>query len=520
LGAPAGLTVDHALTFKQGMPQTAVEIRSRKRWRVCLAGWTFTRQVKRFTDGREEERNGRQFRSGAGLGDYRVSQDTPGAREQWGSRTAFVLAAIGAAVGLGNVWRFSYVAGENGGATFLLIYLLAILLIGWPLVLAEATVGRHSQGDAVTSYRAVARERIWIGAGALGVFGMFLIMCFYFVIAGWALKYFAGALTGSLWRMAEDSYGSYFDAFVASPWEPLFWQFLMVSICVLVVAQGVRGGIERLTRVLIPILALIVVGLAIYGVTHRGAAQGLAFMFAPDWSLLLTPDIYLAALGQAFFSLSLGMGLYVTYSSYLSKSAPLPGSVGAVIAGDTLMAVIAGIAIFPAVFAFGLDPASGPSLVFITLPQVFLEMPAGRVVGLLFFFLLAAAAMSASISGVQIVSAWAANGTGWSRRRTVLTVGSVMFVCGAPASLGYGLWADIRWEQRGILESMDYIVSNFVLPAGGVLTALFVGWRWSEPALAEAGLAGRMVGAVWIWLLRIVAPAVIVVIALRAIGAI
>ncbi len=439
-------------------------------------------------------------------------------REQWGSRTAFILAAIGAAVGLGNVWRFSYIVGENGGAAFLLVYLLAILLIGLPLVLAESAVGRHSQGDAVASYRAVAKERIWIGAGALGLIGIFLIMCFYFVIAGWALKYFFGAMTGQLWRLAEGQHGGYFDAFVANPWEPVFWQGLMVILCVTVVASGVRGGIERLTRVLTPTLAVIVVTLAIYGVTHRGAAEGLAFLFAPDWSALWNPGLYLAALGQAFFSLSLGMGLYVTYSSYLGRGHRLPGAAGAVVAGDTLMALIAGIAIFPAVFAFGLDPASGPRLVFITLPQVFLEMPLGRLVGLAFFFLLAAAAMSASISGVEIPTAWLMRRMAWPRRRAALFIGAAMFLGGIPASLGFGILEEIRWDQRNILESMDYLVSNIILPAGGVLTALFVGWRWRASALRETGLAGSLIGFVWIWLLRLVVPIVITVVALRALG--
>lgn len=442
----------------------------------------------------------------------------PPPREQWGSRTAFIIATIGAAVGLGNVWRFSYVAGENGGATFLLVYLAAIVLVGLPLVLAESAIGRHSQGDAIASYRAVAPERIWIGAGMLGVLGAFLIMTFYLVVAGWALKYFFGAATGGLWRLAGEHYGGYFDAFVASPWEPVLWQFLMATLAVGVVARGVRGGIERITRIVTPVLAAIVVALAIYGVTHEGANRGIDFLFSPDWGRLLGADLYLAALGQAFFSLSLGMGLYVTYGSYLGSHYRLPGAVGAVVAGDTLMALTAGIAIFPAVFAFGLDPASGPRLVFITLPQVFLEMPGGRIVGGLFFFLLAAAALSASISGFEIPTAYAMRRLGWSRRRAASTVGVAIFACGVPASLGFGVWSDVQWGSRGILEIMDYAVSNLILPAGGLLTALFVGWRWSEPALRETGMAGTGLGTAWIWLLRVVIPAVIVAIFLRAIG--
>lgn len=442
----------------------------------------------------------------------------PARREQWRSQTTFVIATIGAAVGLGNVWRFSYVAGENGGATFLLVYVMAILVVGLPLALAESAIGRAGQGDAIASYRAAAREKVWVGAGALGVFGAFLIMCFYLVVAGWALKYLAGALDGRLWDLARADYGGYFDAFIADPWEPVMWQLVMAALATTVVAGGVRHGIERLTRVLTPLLALIVVGLAIHGVSQQGAAAGLNFLFSPDWSLLRSPDIYLAALGQAFFSLSLGMGLYVTYGSYLGRDHRLVGATGAVVAGDTLMAIVAGIAIFPAVFAFGLDPASGPRLVFITLPQVFLEMPAGTLVGALFFFLLAAAALSASISGIEIPTAYLMRRMAWPRRRAALTVGIAVFACGVPASFGFGIWADVQWGHRGILESMDYLVSNVVLPLGGLLTALFVGWRWAGPALRETGLTGTALGAAWIRLLAIVVPLVIVAIFLRATG--
>jgi neurotransmitter:Na+ symporter, NSS family len=300
----------------------------------------------------------------------------------------------------------------------------------------------------------------------------------------------------------------------------VFWQFLMALGAVTVVAAGVRAGIERLTRIVTPLLALIVLLLAIRGLTLPGGGAGLAFLFNPDWSLLATPGIYLAAIGQAFFSLSLGLGLYVTYGSYLGSEHRLPGAVSTVVAGDTMMAVFSGIAIFPAVFAFGLDPASGPQLVFITLPQVFLAMPAGQVVGVLFFFLLAAAALSASISGVEIPTAYVMRRLRWPRRRAAIAVGTAIFVCGIPASLGFGLWADIGWGGRNILESTDYLVSNVLLPSGGLLTALLVGWRWSAPALRETALEGRRIGRLWIALLKFVIPPLIVAIFLRAIGVI
>jgi len=438
-------------------------------------------------------------------------------REQWRSQSTFVLASIGAAVGLGNIWRFSYIAGENGGATFLVVYAVSILLVGLPLVLAESAIGRAGQADAVQSYRKLTPSRVWIGAGALGVLGAFLIMCFYLVIAGWALKYFAGAVTGSLWHHAGSEYGGYFESFISNPYEPVFWQFLMAMLATAVVARGIRQGIERLTRFLMPLLAIIVIGLAVHGVTQKGSAAGLAFLFQPDWSLLKGTNIYLAALGQAFFSLSLGMGLYVTYSSYLAREHKLLPASCAIVAGDSLMAIVAGLAIFPAVFAFGLDPSGGPSLAFISLPQIFLHMPGGIIVGALFFLLLSSAALSASISGIEIVTSYLKRRLNWSRRRAAVVVGTAIFIGGVPASLGFGEWSEIQWRGRNILENMDYIVSNIILPLGGVLTSLFVGWRLSPLALEEVGLKGSILGAAWVWLLRVIIPGIIFFIFLRAI---
>ena len=439
-------------------------------------------------------------------------------REQWQSRGGFILAMIGAAVGLGNIWRFSYVAGENGGATFILVYLVFIFVIGTPIVIAEIAVGRHSRGDAVESFRAIAPEKIWIAAGALGIMGAALVMAFYFVIAGWTLKYFVGAATGSLWRLAGDNYGAYFEAFIAKPWEPVVWQFLVMIMAVAVVSRGVQGGIERFTRILMPLLAAIVVGLAILSVTHPGAERGLRFLFSPNWSLLRSADIYLVALGQAFFSLSIGMAVYLTYGSYLAGHHRIPTAAAAVIAGDTLIALLAGVAIFPAVFAFGLDPASGPRLVFITLPQLFLSMPGGVVVGVIFFFLLSASALSASVSGIEVCVSYVMRRFRLKRSSAAFAVGFAIFLVGIPASLGYGVWNDIRWGDRLILETVDYFVSNAILPAGGLLTALFVGWRWGKSAaLKESDFGDTRLGHVWLWLLRVAVPLFIVLIFLRAV---
>ena len=446
-----------------------------------------------------------------------MSQQT--SPEQWRSRRGFIITTIAAAVGLGNVWRFSYVAGENGGATFLFAYLLCIVLVGAPIVIAELAIGRQSTGDAVATIETVAPGRLWKWAGILGILGSVLIMTFYLVVAGWALKYLVGSLTGSLWQKAGGNFGGYFEAFIANPYEPVIWQFVVMLLAAAVVSAGVQGGIEKLSRILLPMLAIIVFGLAIYSLTHTGAAQGLRFLFSPKWELLRTPDIYLAAMGQAFFSLSVGMALYLTYGSYLAKSHKLPGAAVAIIFGDTLMALLAGIAIFPAVFAFGLSPDSGPRLVFITLPQMFIAMPGGFIVGPLFFLLLSAAAISASVSGFEVPTAYLTRRFRWQRRTTAYGVGVCVFLGGVPASLGYGVWRTVEWQGKGILETMDYAVSNVILPIAGLMIAIIVGWRWgAQKALEGSDFGPTWLGWCWLWSLRILVPALILIVFLRGAG--
>lgn len=438
------------------------------------------------------------------------------ARETWATRGGFVLATIGAAVGLGNVWRFSYVAGENGGAAFLLVYVAFILLLGIPLVIAEIAVGRRGQGDAISGYVAEGRRSAWAAPGILAVAAAVLILAYYSVIAGWVAKYLYGSVTGVLWQAAAADYGGYFALFIADPWEPVLWHGVMMGAAMVVVMGGIRQGIERLNRVLMPLLALIILGLAAYSLTLEGAMGGVAFMLSPDWSALATTRIYLAAMGQAFFSLGLGMAVFATYGSYLARSHRVPGLAGSVVAGDTLIAIVAGLAIFPAVFAFGLNPAAGPELVFITLPQIFLAMPGGKIVALLFFGLLTAAALTSMISLLEVAVTTALHRLKLPRRIATAAIGAAIFAAGIPAALSFGLLSHLTWDGRRILDSMDHVVSNLMLPVVGILTALYVGWRWTRrDALAEAGFDGGLLGRIWLWLVRIVAPALILVVFAR-----
>lgn len=440
-------------------------------------------------------------------------------REQWTSRAGFIVAAIGAAVGLGNIWRFSYVAGENGGGAFLLIYILAVIVIGLPLLIAELAIGRHSQGDAVTTFAAAAPKSPWRHVGWFGVIGAVIILSYYAVVAGWALKYFVGASTGSLWRAAQAEYGSYFQQFIASPGEPLAWQAAMMLATMVIVSGGVQRGIERLNAWIMPLLALIVLGLAAFALTLPGSGAGMRFLFAPDWSALTRPSVYVAALGQAFFSVGVGMAVYVTYGSYMGRGYKIPSSAMVIAFGDTLFALVAGLAIFPAVFALGGDPASGPKLAFITLPQIFLRMPGGELVGPVFFFLLSAAALTSMVSLLEVPVAFAAHRLKMRRWTAAAVIGGVIILLGVPSALSYGVLGAVKISGRPLLDAMDHAVSSYFLPLGGVTIALFVGWvvgRKKVVALADLELP--FFGVAWSWLLRFVVPAMIILILLRSTG--
>lgn len=439
-------------------------------------------------------------------------------QEQWRSRSGFILATIGSAVGIGNIWRFAYVAGENGGGTFLLIYLAFVVLIGLPLVIAELSLGRRAQGDAVSAFTLTDAHptRSWPLAGWVAVAGAVLILSYYAVIAGWALGYALGAASGTLWEIAATGYGGFFRSFVAGSIEPVTLQAAMLAAAAAVVVSGVQSGIERLNRWLMPALAAIVAGLALHALSLPGSGAGVRFLLSPDWSALGRAEVYAAALGQAFFSIGVGCAVFATYGSYLPRNVALPASAGAVVAGDTVFAVLAGLAIFPAVFAFGLDPAAGPELAFITLPQIFLAMPGGRLVGALFFFLLAAAALTSMVSLLEVPVAVAMRRLRLRRRTATLGVTGLVFALGLPSALGFGVLSSLHVGGHGILDAVDAVASNLLLPLGGLAIATFVGWRVEESlALREADLAGSTAGTAWLWLLRLPVPLAIAAILVR-----
>jgi NSS family neurotransmitter:Na+ symporter len=426
-------------------------------------------------------------------------------REAWTGRAGFILAAIGGAIGLGNIWRFSYVAGENGGAVFLLVYALCVVLIGLPVLLAEFVLGCRARGDVVAAFDHPRTARAWRGAGVLAALVAFLILSYYSVIAGWAVRYFAGYLDGTLPALPREALPDAFRAFVADARGPVAWHALFMTLTAAVVAAGVARGIERASRILMPLLAAMVILLAGYALALPGASRGLAFLFAPDWSALARPSLYLAALGQAFFSLGVAMGVMITYAGYVRSAERLASSAAAVAVGDTLFAVVAGMAIFPIVFAFGMDPAFGPALAFVTLPQVFATMPGGPWIGVAFFFLLAAAALTSAVSLLEVPVAIATR-LGVSRAAAAVGLAAAAFAAGVPSALGAGPWRGIAVAGRSILEAVDHVAADLLLPVVGIVTVLFVGWALPRAeVLGHCGLPPRLARA-WLASLRYLAP--------------
>ena len=440
------------------------------------------------------------------------------ARGQWGSNLGFVLAAAGSAIGLGNIWRFPYVAGENGGAAFVIIYLACILLICLPYLFAELIVGRHSNRNPVGAIKAIAPNTPWWLVGGLGVLTGVFILSYYGVIAGWVFGYvFKGFVAHDL----------EFTAFIADPVLviPLFALFILFTV--FVVLGGVEKGIERAAKILMPVLLVLMFVVIVRGLTLPGAGAGLEFYLKPDFSKVDGPVI-LAALGQAFFSLSLGMGAMITYGSYLPKTSNLRTAGGSVAAFDTGIALMAGLMIFPAVFATGADPAGGPALVFITLPQVFDAMPAGQVIGLIFFLLLSVAALTSTVSLLEVVVSYVVDEKKWSRRKSVWTVATITFLIGLPSALSQGAVPALGGEDFSVfgktdfLSLMDFLWGNISLALGALLLCVFVGWVWGKRGAAAelsegSGITQGSIDFWWIFI-RFICPIVIFIVLLNIFG--
>jgi len=439
---------------------------------------------------------------------------------QWSSRWAFVLAATGSAVGLGNIWKFPYITGENGGGAFVLVYLLCIAVVGIPVMMSEIMLGRRGRQSPINTMRTLAREEGksggWQLLGFSGVLAGFLILSFYSVIAGWALSYVVSAVGGTFTAITAERSGEIFGELVSNPGVQLFWHTLFMGITMFVVARGVREGLEKAVRMLMPALFVLLLILVGYAMNSGGFIQGLHFLFDADFSKITTDGV-LIALGHAFFTLSLGMGAIMVYGSYLPENVSLTQATFTVAIADTVVALLAGMAIFPIVFANSLEPGAGPGLIFQTLPVAFGAMPGGLFFGTLFFILLVFAAWSSAISIIEPVVSWLVESRNMSRKRASIISGLVTWVLGIATVLSFNLWSEVKLFDKTIFDLLDYLTTNIMLPLGGLLIALFAGWAMKQNhSRGELGL--RQTGyTIWQILIRYVTPIAIIVVFLNKI---
>ncbi|MDT8407986.1 MAG: sodium-dependent transporter [Wenzhouxiangellaceae bacterium] len=437
----------------------------------------------------------------------------------WSSRLMFVLAATGSAVGLGNIWRFPYITSENGGGAFVLVYLACIAVVGLPILFSEIVIGRRGRMSPINSLKELAAaagaSRAWMGLGWLGVIAGFLVLSFYSVVAGWTLSYgFDYFQQLALGAPAISDPSETFNALLADPGRLIFWHGLFMVLTVGVVALGVEEGLERAVSVLMPTLFVLLMVLLGYGMSTGHFQEAMGFLFSPDWSQL-SGAMVVRAMGQAFFTLSLGMCAIMAYGAYLPSDVNVPTVGIAVAFADTAVALVAGMAIFPIVISFGLDPAGGGAgFIFTSLPLAFNEMPFGIAYGMAFFGLLAVAAWTSSISLLEPPTAYFVEVTNFSRKQIAVTVAAATWAFGLVSVFGFNIWSEVTIGGKGIMDAIDFVASNILLPIGGLLTAVFAGWVLSNQITREE-LDEKMPNwafAAWLWLTRVVTPVLILVV--------
>lgn len=450
---------------------------------------------------------------------------------QWSSRWAFILAATGSAVGLGNIWKFPYITGENGGGAFVLVYLACIVLIGVPVMMAEIMLGRRGRKSPINTMYDLAIESghnpNWKWLGWLGVLAGFLILSYYSVVAGWSLAYVFRSASGTFTGATADGVESLFlDGFLSHPETLLFWHTLFMVMTMLIVARGVKSGLESAVKLLMPALFLLLLLMVGYAMSQGEAfMQGLNFMFRPNFSALSWGGV-LTAMGQAFFTLSLGMGAIMVYGSYLSSSASITRTTFMIAIADTGVALLAGVAIFPIIFANQMEPGAGPGLIFISLPLAFGHMPAGVLFGTLFFVLLSFAAWTSSISLLEPVVTWLVETFHWRRVTATLYAGILTWLLGVVSVFSFSDWAFEfefagQLKENGVFDILDILTTNIMLPLGGLFIALFAAWFMSrEASRDELGLGDGVRYNLWRVLVKFVTPAAILLVFLNLIGVI
>ncbi|HOK27309.1 MAG TPA: sodium-dependent transporter [Bacteroidales bacterium] len=442
-------------------------------------------------------------------------------RDSFGSNIGAIAAIAGSAIGLGNIWRFPYVAGENGGGAFLLIYIVFILLIGIPVMTSEFIIGRSAQKNPYGAFRLLAPGKPWFLIGVMGVLAAFFILSFYTTVSGWTLEYFYQAITGNLSGKTNRELAEMFTGFLNSPFRPYLWFLIFMGLTALIIISGVKNGIERYAKILMPFLLVLLVILCIRAITLKGANEGLRFLFHPDVSKI-TPKVILEALGQGFFSLSIGMGTLITYGSYIRKKDNLASTALYVTASDTIIAILAGVAIFPAVFALGGTPASGSGLTFIVLPEVFQKLPFGNVIAMIFFILLAIAALTSTISVLEVIVAFLVEELKMVRRKATIVASVSVSVLGLLTVASMGKLGSFTILGKNIFGLLEYLTANIMLPLGGLLIVIFIGWfhdkNLTKLEMTNNGEIKSWYFPVYFFLVRYIAPVAIALVFLYSLG--
>lgn len=444
-------------------------------------------------------------------------------RDSFATKLGILAASAGSAVGLGNIWKFPYVTGENGGAAFILIYLICILIFGLPIMISEFALGRKAKANTVESYKKLAPDTHWHITGYLSTITAFIILSYYLIIAGWILSYIVRAASGKLISVPANELEAYFGSVCGGVFGPLFWNVVVVLLTSFVVFKGIEDGVEKYSKILMPSLFVLLIILMIRSLTLPGAKAGVDFLFKPDFSKLNTSSI-LAALGHSFYSLSLAMGIIMTFGSYIDKKEDMLSLSVNVTIADTVVALMAGMVIFPAVFAYGFKPDSGPSLIFITLPAVFESMPFGAFFETLFFILIAIAAITSTISLLEVVVTFLIEQFDISRKKSTLISSLAVFALSIPSTLSFSVMDGVTIFGMNFFDAFDFITSNIFLPVAGLLICIFVGWVYGTDNIVEEvrseGTVPFKTAKIYSFIIKYIAPVGIFIIFLNSIGVI
>lgn len=442
-------------------------------------------------------------------------------RDGFKTRFGILAATLGSAVGLGNIWKFPYMTGENGGASFLLVYLLSTFLVGLPIMISELVLGRTAKANAITTYYQLPKKNknFWSLIGIGGVAAAFLILAFYTDVAGWVYAYVYKTITANILSTNPEETSKTFGSLISTPLTSLFWQWLVLGVVGLIITMGASKGIERTTKKLMPLLFLFLVIIVVRSLTLPKAKEGLLFLFSPDFSKI-NAQVVLLAMGLAFFKLSIGMGTMTTYGSYFRDDANIPATATKVMLADLSVSLLAGLAIFPAVFTYGYEPQAGPSLLFITIPAIFASLPGGRIFMLLFFLLASFAATGAMLSLLEVPVAYFCESKKMSRTKATLLSIAILVALGATATLSFNVLKDVKFFNLNFFDLYDFISSNILLPVGGLLIALFAGWTWGKEKIFTTlsnynTLNNQKIISLYYFVLKYITPILVFIILLK-----